>query len=237
MTRDENMTHYEAVRASCREIIALAGRSLGPNDLKHAGGQLGVLARGKFMIDEYGPGLRMIHDVAFFERNEKGVRPFDRFLAGPARALPAGKLAMAQSLGASFFSLFRFSAKHDTTGIWIEDVLDGNRRIWIISATLEGHEDRDKIFGMRIMDTGGFHIAVGPVAQARETIAEDCAIALAVLGRLPFARPLAAAVYGLVLTTNQPDHQSKAKLYDDLARGFKVIDRLKTSTRPSLPRD
>ena len=227
MTRDELMTSYDTIRASAQEIVALSGRSVGERDMKRAADQLGVLAGGKFMIAEDGPGLRMIYDTVLFERNEKGVRPFDRFLAGPARSLPKEALALASRLGQAFFSLFRFSAKHDIVGLWIEDILDNDRRIWIISINLEDHDDPHEVFGMRIMDTGEFHIVLGPIALSTDEIAIDCTTAIKALGRLPFERPLSVAIYGLILTKDLPDQQSKAKFLLSLARGFKKIDSLK----------
>jgi hypothetical protein len=68
-------------------------------------------------------------DIALFEPNQRGRRAFDVFLAAKARQLDAADLELAQRMGKAFFSLFRCTARHEVAGVWLEDLLAGNRRL------------------------------------------------------------------------------------------------------------
>ena len=49
-------------------------------------------------------GLEMLVDLVFFEPDEHGTRPFDRFLSGPARSLPDHEQEIARRMGRGLLS-------------------------------------------------------------------------------------------------------------------------------------
>ena len=78
----------------------------------------------------------MMSDVALFEPNQRKRRAFDVFLGTKAGQLEAADLELARRMGDAFFSLFRFSARHEAAGVWLDDLLAGSRRLWLILLAL-----------------------------------------------------------------------------------------------------
>ena len=113
MTREEALAMYHPIRASVRRILSAAFRVCNQADLMRAAKQLGLWADGKFVLREDGGAAEMLADVALFEPNQRGRRAFDTFLGGKALQLEAGDFELARRTGDAFFSLFRFSARHE----------------------------------------------------------------------------------------------------------------------------
>ena len=124
--------------------------------------QLGLWADGKIVLPEGDEAAEMLSDIALFEPNQRGRRAFDTFLGGKALQLEAADIELARRMGDAFFSLFRFSARHEAAGVWLEDLLVGNRKLWLMDESMEAstrHERR--AFGMRVFDAGEFHVGFG----------------------------------------------------------------------------
>lgn len=230
--REEFLAAFEATRDKVNKITDLVRRSCGQTDMKRAAATLGVLAAGKFLIRDQEPGIAMIRDIAIFEPNDHGVRPMDRFLSGPARALPKDDQDIAQSVGRAFFSLFKFTTRHELGGIWVEDILDNDRPIWIANPLFEDRDGNPEIFAMRIFDTGPFHTAIGIVTQASAKMVEICTISMKDTGRLPFRQSLAATLYGVSLMDGQPRHPSGMKFARELYPVLKAFEYL-ADTKPA----
>jgi hypothetical protein len=215
-TREELLASFRAIQESIKNILERAVRSCGATDLKSAADRMGVLAAGKFLLPDDGWGYAMLLDLALFEANRGGVRPFDRFLAGPARALPEHEQAVARRMSDAFLALFKFTAMHDIGGIWAEDMLNADRRIWIMDEMLQDREATPEIFGARVFDSGPFHVSVGPTANVSDQFIRLCTEARSANGPLPFRRSLAATLYGLNLMDGVPSHVSGLKFARDL---------------------
>jgi len=65
-----------------------------------------------------------------------GRRGFDVFLGDKARQLETADFELAEH-GKTFFSLFRCTAPHGIAGAWLDDLLDGNRSLWLMDESLE----------------------------------------------------------------------------------------------------
>jgi len=217
MIRDELLELFESSRQSIKTVIERVMPSCGASDLNRAAKNMAVLVNGSIKLPGDGWGYPLVCDVALFEANDRGVRPFDRFLTGPARALAGPEQDLARRMGRAFFSLFKFTAMHETGGIWVEDILDDNRRIWIMEILLEDREKFPEIFGMRIFDAGPFHLSLGSIAYANASIVRICATAVAAKRRLPFRHGLASTLYGLMLMRDRPNHPSGIRFVRDLA--------------------
>jgi hypothetical protein len=111
----------------------------------------------------------MLSDIALFEPNQRGRRPFDHFLSDEARRLDAADFELAQRMGKAFFSLFRCTALHGTAGIWLDDILDGNRNVWLMDEGMEASVPTGVTFGIRLFDAGAFHVGLGIVAPAERS--------------------------------------------------------------------
>ena len=107
MSANELAEHLASLQESTIKIRAVALKSVGLSDMKRALERMGV----RFPDEPNsltGPGdLEMMADLTFFEPNDRGIRPFDRFLSGPALRLPEHELDIARRMGRSFFSVFR----------------------------------------------------------------------------------------------------------------------------------
>ncbi len=158
--------------------------------------QLGLWAEGEIsLIEDDDAAAEMLADIALFEPNQRGRRAFDRFLARPVQQLSAPDIALAQRMAGAAFSLFRFAERHEVAGVWLEDLLDGNRRLWLMDEGFEASAPDGLVFGMRLFDAGPFHAGFGIIAPADEETVEFSVDGKARGSRLPFRHSLAATLY------------------------------------------
>jgi hypothetical protein len=147
-------------------------------------------------MPEGGQAAEMLADVALFEPNQRGRRAFDTFFGGKALQLEAGDFELARRTGDAFFSLFRFSARHEGAGVWLEDLLDGNRTLWLLDEGMEASAPTEGVFGMRLFDAGEFHVGFGIVVPSDEETTEFSIQGMTRNGRVPFRHSLAVTLYG-----------------------------------------
>jgi hypothetical protein len=196
MTRDEALALYRPVRASVRRILNAAISVCNQSDLMRAAKQLALWRDGKISMPEEDMAAEMLSDIALFEPNQRRRRAFDVFLGGKKRKVDAADFEMAQRMGKAFFSLFRCAARHEFAGIWLEDLLDDNRKIWLMDEGMEASAPIVGAFGMRIFDAGEFHVGFGIVAPSDDETTEFSIQGVTRNGRVPFRHSLAATLYG-----------------------------------------
>jgi hypothetical protein len=212
MTRNQALALYRPIRASIRRILSLAVPICDRAELMRAAKQLGIWADGTIVYPDDN-AANMLSDVALFEPNQRGRRAFDRFLSGRARELDAADFELAQRMGKAFFSLFRCAGKHETAGVWLDDLLDGNRRLWLMDEDVEVTAPVGTTFGMRLFDAGAFHAGFGIVAPADEETIEFSVQSKTRSSRLPFRYSLAVTLYGDSLRAALPfDYGAKGAL-------------------------
>ena len=197
MTRAEFLARHGATFESLELVRERADPCRGNGDFNRAAKQMGVWANGRCAIGEDHPAFPLLPDIAMFEPNERGVSAFDRFLSGPARYLPEDAAAMAQRMARARYSLFKSPGRHDIGGVWLEDLLDGGRRIWLADLKLEKQDLDGKVFGLRVVDAGPFHVGLGILVVTSAKIADVCNDAIQRTGRHPFPDCLAGALFGL----------------------------------------
>jgi hypothetical protein len=196
MTREEALALYHPIRASVRRILKEAFRVCNQSDFKRAAKLLGLWVNEKIVLPKDNEAVEMLSDLTLFEPNQRGRRAFDAFLAAKARKLDAADSELAQRMGQAFFSLFRCAARHDTAGIWLEDLLDDNRKIWLMDEGMEASASTKGAFGMRIFDAGEFHVGFGIVVLSDDETTEFSVQGVTQNGRAPFRHSLAATLYG-----------------------------------------
>jgi hypothetical protein len=196
MTREETLALYRPIRASVRRILKEAVGACNPSDLKRAAKVLGLWVNEKIALPEEEGPVEMLSDIALFEPNQRGRRAFDVFLGAKARKLDAADFEMAQRMGKAFFSLFRCAARHEVAAIWLDDLLDDNRKIWLMDEGMEASAPIENAFGMRIFDAGEFHVGFGIVAPSDDETTEFSVQGVKRNGRTPFRHSLAATLYG-----------------------------------------
>ena len=204
MTREETLTIYRPIRGAVRRILSAAVPVCNRSDLRRAAKQLGLWADERILPPEGDDAAEMLSDTALFEPNQRGRRAFDHFLSDRARQLDAADFEMADRMGKAFFSLFRSTARHGTAGIWIDDLLDGNRNLWLMDEAMEASVPTGETFGMRLFDAGAFHVGLGIAVPADEETTQFSVQAKTHGGRLPFRYSLAATLYGDSLHDSLP---------------------------------
>jgi len=156
------------------------------------------------VLDDDDETLEMLVDIALFEPNQRGRLAFDTFYLRQGQQLDAADRLLAGRMTAAVFSLFRHAGKHEVAGIWLEDLLDQDRRLWLMDEALEQSGRAGMVFGMRLFDAGPFHAGFGIVAPPDEETIAMCVIAKRRDGRVPFRYSLAATLYGDKLRAKLP---------------------------------
>ncbi len=218
MTRDEFAAAIETVHAANKSIQARAMKNCGETDLKYAADQMGILTGGKIQGPSGGPAMARVCDVALFEPNARGVRAFDRFLAGPVRTLPPAEQDVARKMAGAVFTLLKLAEPHETGGLWMEDLLDHNRRLWVIDLPREDEMKSGDVIATRIFDTGLFHTIIGGVLVPSDMMVQICVNARTAGNGGPFPRPLSVTLYGLALLDPKSDHRSAFKFASEIAK-------------------
>jgi hypothetical protein len=196
MTREEALALYRPIRTSVRSILKEAVGVCTQSDLKRAAKALGLWVNEKIVVpEEVGP-LEMLSDIALFEPNQRGRRAFDEFLGERALRLDAAEAELAQRMAHAFFSLFRYAGPHECGGVWLENLLDDSRRIWLMDERMEQTAPRAGAFGMRIFDAGPFYVGFGIAAPTDDETAEFAVQGMKHSGRAPFRHSFAATLYG-----------------------------------------
>lgn len=214
MTRDEALNLYRPVRAGIQRVLKVASGVCNQSDWMRAAKHLGVWSEDGIVVDDESV-VEMITDIALFEPNQRKKRAYDRFLDDSAQDLDSADLALARRIGNAFFSIFRVIDWHPAAGVWVDDTLDGNRRIWILDEGLEQSAPVDFLFGMRIFDAGLFHAGFGIVVPADEETAHFCAQARARGGPLPVRDSLAATLYGDDIRARTPPSLAEVEMLSD----------------------
>jgi hypothetical protein len=235
LTRGEALAAYRQIRAAIQRVLREAVRACSRADLTRAARQLGLWQEGQIAADE--DALDMLVDVALFEPNQRGRRAFDRFLADGVLRLAPADLELAQRMAGAFFSIFRFAARHETAGVWLEDLLEGERRLWLIDEALEASAPDGVVFGMRLFDAGPFHAGFGIIVPADEETIDLCVEARSRGARLPFRYSLAATLYGDSIRAGiPPDERLIDTLLELLPSGWNLPnDTDSPAERPTPP--
>lgn len=205
MTREEVLARYDPIRASIKRVLKLAGESCGKAEWARAMKQVAPWAEPAALAEAPEPAPGMMTDVALFEPNQRGRRAFDRFLAGKAGSLAVPDIAVARRMAASaVFSVFRFAARHEAAGLWLEDMLGGDRRLWLVDRSLEGSAPEGAVCAMRLFEAEAFHAGFGIIAPVAEDMLDFC-VGSAEAGRLlPVRHSLAATLYGDLFSEELP---------------------------------
>ena len=204
MTRADALALYHPIRAAVRRILSAAISVCNQPDFMSAAKQLGLWVEGKISLREGDQAAEMLSDIALFEPNQRGRRAFDVFLAAKARKLDTADFELAQRMGKAFFSLFRCTARHGIAGVWLEDLLDGNRSLWLIDESMEASAPTKGAFGMRLFDAGEFHVGFGIIVPSDEETTEFSIQSMTRNGRVPFRHSLAATLCGDSLCGSTP---------------------------------
>ncbi|HJU15000.1 MAG TPA: hypothetical protein VJ770_00900 [Stellaceae bacterium] len=194
MTRDEVLAQYRPIRAGIQRVLRLATAACRRADLSRAVKQVAPWAEPEDLEDAEA-GI-MLADVALFEPNQRGRRAFDRFLENRSGQLDDIDRALAECMAGAWFSLLRLAGRHEAAGLWLEDLLADNRRLWLMDEALEASASKETTFGMRLFDAGSFHAGFGIIVEPDEETIDFCLQAKARGQPLPFRHSLAATLYG-----------------------------------------
>ncbi len=225
MTRAEVLAQYRPIRAGIQRVLRQAGDACSRADLHRAIKQVAPWAEGEDLQDE--GTAEMLADVALFEPNQRGRRTFDRFLVEQGERLGAAERALAERMAKAWFSIFRVAGGHTAAGLWLEDLLEGDRCLWLMDEALEVSAPVGAIFGMRLFDAAPFHAGFGVIVKPNEETLEFCLKAKARGGPLPFRHSLAVTLYGDQLRALAPPGPADLALLQTL---FEIL-----TSEPAAP--
>jgi hypothetical protein len=163
-----------------------------------------------------GEAPNMVVDVALFEPNQRGRRAYDRFLEQKAQALNTADRALAQSMADAWFSIFCVAEQHEMVGLWIEDLLDRDRRIWLVDEALEASATTGATIGLRLFVSGPFHVCFGIIVTPDEATTHFAVSARARGYPIPFRHSLSATLYGDRLRAEQPFEPTDVPLIEEM---------------------
>ena len=215
MTRAAVLACYDPIRASIKRVLKPAGESCTKADWARAVKHVAPWAEPAALAEGQAP--EMMADVALFEPNQRGRRAFDRFLSGKGRCLGAPDFALAERMAAgAAFSIFRFAGRHEVAGLWLEDMLHGHRRLWLVDRSLERSAPEGAVFAMRLFEAEEFHAGFGIVVPIDEEILEFCLDSVERGRPLPFRHSLAATLYGELLRDALPPGPAELETMETL---------------------
>lgn len=200
MTRAEVLAQYRPIRAGIRRVLSAATKACSRADLNRAIKQVAPWAEAEVLEEEV--TAEMLADVALFEPNQRGRRAFDRFLADKGERLTGVERALAERMVGAWFSIFRVAERHKAAGLWLEDLLAGQRRVWLVDEALEVSASEDAVIGLRLFDAGPFHAGFGIIVAPDAETLDFCLAATERGEPLPFRHSLAATLYGDQLRAN-----------------------------------
>ena len=135
--------------------------------------------------------------------------------------------ALAERMAGAWFSIFRVAGRHEAVGLWLEDMLAGNRRLWLMDEALEASAPEGTIAGMRLFDAGPFHAGFGIIVEPDDETLDFCLGAKERGAPLPFRHSLAATLYGDQLRAGAPPGPADLALLQTLAEIL--------TSQPSMP--
>lgn len=195
-TREEVLDTYHPLRAAVQRVLAAAPSACTRADLARAAALLGIdpattEARERLFLT----------DLALFQPNARGTRPYDRFLKAAAKRLPPEDQEVARLMGDGFFSILRVAGRHPGAGLWLDDLARGGGRLWLVDESLEQSVQDGVPLAGRLFDAGPFHAGFGIFVP----LEDEAASLLLDVGRatgapLPGHR-LAATIYAREIQT------------------------------------
>ena len=195
MTDDEAVAIYQPIRAAIVPITTMAMKDVYRLDLQRAAKQIGLWSNGRIVVGDDNTETEMIMDVALFEANQRGVRPFDRFLEKRGPTMPNEQRALAERMARARFSLFHVRGKHKARGLELTDLLYGHQDVWLMDMQIDRHVAAGLVIGMRVFDAGPFHVGFGIVTQPDNDMINATIRLMETEGRTPFRYPLSATLY------------------------------------------
>jgi hypothetical protein len=215
MTRGEALSLYRPIRAGIQRVLKVAVSACSRADWMRAAKHLGVWSEDRIVVDDE-RAIEMVSDIALFEPNQRKRRAYDRFLNDQAQRLDPADVDLASRMAGAFFSIFRVVGQHPTAGIWVDDILDDNRRIWLVDEGLERSASAGLVLAMRLFDPGPFHAGFGIVVPADEESTYFFAEAKARGNPLPVRNSLAATLYGEAIWARAPLSHSEESMLSAL---------------------
>ena len=194
INRAEILASYRLLRAATVRVTSAASSACNKADYLRAAELLRLTADGGRIVAAK-EDIEMLADVALFEPDGDGKRAYDRFLKGRTRKLAPADREVALKLATAFFSFFRVAGRHETAGLWLEDLLADNRPIWIVDEGLEASAPEGLCLAARLFDAGDYHAGFGIVIPLSDQMV-DAYIALSAMpGMAPTAGFLVPYIY------------------------------------------
>lgn len=191
--REDVLAQYCPIRAAIQSVLRQAVRCCRKPDFDRAAKHLNLWDQRQ--LDD-STVLDMLSDIALMEPNQRGRSVYDRFLEEGAVHLDDADQEIARRMAPASFSIFQVAGWHDAAGVWLDDLLVAERRLWLVDEGLEASAPEGLTIAMRVFDAGPFHAGFGIVVIPDADLVEVCVASATRDNPLPVRHSLAAALYG-----------------------------------------
>jgi len=130
--------------------------------------RLGLRVKGG-RIEAGDDAMTLVSDLAVHGRAAGSTRAIDRYAKATSETLDDFDRDLLEALCRSWFSVFRFTARHPVAGWYVEDILLGRTGLWLMNEALERSAREEMGLGARGFEFGGFVVFTGGGAPAPPT--------------------------------------------------------------------
>jgi hypothetical protein len=225
--RRKLLAEYDEIRAGVQRVLQLAQKSCTQADRARAAKRIGIGIGGIELDELPDVAVNMLTDVALFEPNQRGVRPFDRFLDDKGASLGPVDRVLADRVGEARFSIYRMIERHNVAGLLLSDLLADGMPIWLMDRSLEKNPPEGIAFGIRTFNAGPFHAGFGIAVPIDDDTVGFSVSAVRNGMATPFRYSIAATAYGEYLLDYALDQLRGAGAIEEL------VDLLRATSGPA----
>jgi hypothetical protein len=178
--KDDGMDREQA-RAEYRKILAgVVGhhqridRHVSGTAIARVAKRLGLRVKGG-LIEADDDEMTLVSDLAVQGRAAGSIRAIDRYARATSETLDDFDRDLLEALRRSWFSVFRFTARHPVAGWYVEDILLGRTGLWLMNEALERSAREGMGLGARVFEFGGFVVSTGGAAPLTDILMDDLA--------------------------------------------------------------
>ncbi|MBX6375307.1 MAG: hypothetical protein IRZ13_13875 [Acetobacteraceae bacterium] len=201
------LAHYRPLRGAIQRVLRAAPLICTKAEIARAAGLLGLDLPDP--AAESDAAIEMLADLSLFDPDASERRAIDRFAAARGPSSPEDRALARRMAQTARFSVFYVAARHKAAGVWLEDMLDGGRRLWLVDEALEAQRRGLSHLAMRVFDAGPYHCGFGIVASLDAAQAAACMLEQQMTGEPPFGPRFAAALYAAMLARAAPERMTR----------------------------
>lgn len=136
-----------------------ASDRIATDTLLEYGRRLGVV-RGRTQVCENASDMTLLFDLAIYAGKSGRSRGIDRYARSVGPGLTGDETMMLRAAQAARFRSWRIERPHETVGLWVTDIIDGDT-LWLIDEGLEATCKAGLLLAGRLMAVDDFVMTCG----------------------------------------------------------------------------